>query len=255
MSDYAFKYLDRRPQFSFQTMSEKIIILDFGSQVTQLIARRIRELNIYCEIHPFNKIPLLDESVKGIILSGSPCSVRDENSPRIDLSLLRGKLPVLGICYGAQLLAFMGGGEVYNAGHREYGRASLRKVAENPLLNDISENNQVWMSHGDTIMSLPNDFEVIGSTDDVKYAAFHIQGEQTYGIQFHPEVTHSLEGKTMLKNFVLSICKCSQDWTADSFVDSTVAALKAQLEDDKVVLGLSGGVDSSVAAMLIHKAI
>ena len=255
LSDHAFKYLDRRPQFSFQTMSEKIIILDFGSQVTQLIARRIRELNIYCEIHPFNKIPLLDESVKGIILSGSPCSVRDENSPRIDLSLLRGKLPVLGICYGAQLLAFMGGGEVYNAGHREYGRASLRKVAENPLLNDISENNQVWMSHGDTIMSLPNDFEVIGSTDDVKYAAFHIQGEQTYGIQFHPEVTHSLEGKTMLKNFVLSICKCSQDWTADSFVDSTVAALKAQLGDDKVVLGLSGGVDSSVAAMLIHKAI
>ena len=236
-------------------MSEKIIILDFGSQVTQLIARRIRELNIYCEIHPFNKIPVIDESVKGIILSGSPCSVRDEDSPRIDLSLFRGKLPVLGICYGAQLLAFMGGGEVYNAGHREYGRAALKTVAPSPLLDDVSENSQVWMSHGDTIMSIPPDFEVIGSTVDVTYAAFHIKGEQTYGIQFHPEVTHSLEGKTMLRNFVLSICKCSQDWTADSFVDSTVAALKVQLGNDKVVLGLSGGVDSSVAAVLIHKAI
>ena len=215
-------------------MSEKIIILDFGSQVTQLIARRVRELNIYCEIHPFNKIPVIDESVKGIILSGSPCSVRDEDSPRVDLSLFRGKLPVLGICYGAQLMAFLGGGEVYNSGHREYGRAKLAVGGtQSPIFKDVSLGTQVWMSHGDTIMSLPANFEVIGSTDDVKYAAFHIKDEPTYGIQFHPEVTHSLEGKTMLKNFVIDICKCSQDWTADSFVDSTVAALKAQLGDDK----------------------
>lgn len=236
-------------------MSEKILILDFGSQVTQLIARRVRELNIYCEIHPYNKIPSIGEDVKGVILSGSPCSVREEDSPRVDMSFFRGKLPVLGICYGAQLLAFTAGGEVYNSGHREYGRAKLQKVAENPLLNDVSENNQVWMSHGDTIMSIPEDFEIIGSTESVKIAAFHIKGEQTYGIQFHPEVTHSLEGKTMLKNFVIGVCGCSQDWTADSFVDTTVAELKAQLGDDKVVLGLSGGVDSSVAAVLIHKAI
>ncbi len=243
-------------QSSQTAMSEKIIILDFGSQVTQLIARRVRELNIYCEIHPFNKIPVIDASVKGIILSGSPCSVRDEDSPRVDLSLFRGKLPVLGICYGAQLLAFMGGGEVYNSGHREYGRAKLAiSNQQSAIFKGVSEGTQVWMSHGDTIMSLPDNFEVIGSTDDVKYAAFHIKGEETYAIQFHPEVTHSLEGKTMLKNFVLDVCKCSQDWTADSFVDSTVADLKAQLGDDKVVLGLSGGVDSSVAAVLIHKAI
>lgn len=236
-------------------MSEKILILDFGSQVTQLIARRVRELNIYCEIHPFNKVPTIGDDVLGIILSGSPCSVREEDSPRVDVNLFRGKLPVLGICYGAQLLAFLSGGEVYNAGHREYGRTQLQKVAESPLFNNVSDNNQVWMSHGDTIMSVPEDFEIIGSTDSVKVAAFHIKGEQTFGIQFHPEVTHSLEGKTMLKNFVVDICGCSQDWTADSFVDSTVAALKEQLGNDKVVLGLSGGVDSSVAAVLIHKAI
>ena len=237
-------------------MSEKILILDFGSQVTQLIARRVRELNIYCEIHPYNNIPTIGSDVKGVILSGSPCSVRDEDSPRVDLSLIRGKLPLLGICYGAQLLAHTGRGEVMASGHREYGRASLTKTSEdNPLLDGISENSQVWMSHGDTIVSVPETFEIIGSTESVKVAAFHIQGEQTYAIQFHPEVTHSLEGSKILKNFVVGICGCSQNWTADSFVDSTVASLKEKLGNDKVVLGLSGGVDSSVAAVLIHKAI
>jgi GMP synthase (glutamine-hydrolysing) len=236
-------------------MTEKILILDFGSQVTQLIARRVRELNIYCEIHPYNKVPQIGADVKGIILSGSPCSVREEDSPRVDMSLFRGKLPVLGICYGAQLLAFTAGGDVFNTGHREYGRAKMVKVAESPLLAEVSDNSQVWMSHGDTIMALPEEFELIASTESVKVAAFHVKGEQTYGIQFHPEVTHSLEGSQMLKNFTVGICGCSQDWTAGHFVDNTVAALKEQLGDDKVVLGLSGGVDSSVAAVLIHKAI
>ena len=236
-------------------MTEKILILDFGSQVTQLIARRVRELNIYCEIHPYNKVPQIGADVKGIILSGSPCSVREEDSPRVDMSLFRGKLPVLGICYGAQLLAFTAGGDVFNTGHREYGRAKMVKVAESPLLAEVSDNSQVWMSHGDTIMALPEEFELIASTESVKVAAFHVKGEQTYGIQFHPEVTHSLEGSQMLKNFTIGICGCSQDWTAGHFVDNTVAALKEQLGDDKVVLGLSGGVDSSVAAVLIHKAI
>ncbi|MFY7888070.1 MAG: glutamine-hydrolyzing GMP synthase [Spirosomataceae bacterium] len=236
-------------------MTEKILILDFGSQVTQLIARRVRELNIYCEIHPYNKVPQIGADVKGIILSGSPCSVREEDSPRVDMSLFRGKLPVLGICYGAQLLAFTAGGDVFNTGHREYGRAKMVKVADSPLLAEVSDNSQVWMSHGDTIMALPEEFELIASTESVKVAAFHVKGEQTYGIQFHPEVTHSLEGSQMLKNFTVGICGCSQDWTAGHFVDNTVAALKEQLGDDKVVLGLSGGVDSSVAAVLIHKAI
>ncbi|MDI9878656.1 glutamine-hydrolyzing GMP synthase [Flectobacillus longus] len=236
-------------------MTEKILILDFGSQVTQLIARRVRELNVYCEIHPFNHIPAIGDDVKGVIFSGSPCSVREEDSPRVDMSLFRGKLPLLGICYGAQLLAHTAGGEVFNSGHREYGRAKMTKVQESELWEGVSEGSQVWMSHGDTIMSVPESFEIIGSTDSVKVAAFKIKDESTYGIQFHPEVTHSLEGKDMLKNFVVGICGCSQNWTADSFVDSTVAELKAKLGDDKVVLGLSGGVDSSVAAVLIHKAI
>jgi len=236
-------------------MTEKILILDFGSQVTQLIARRVRELSVYCEIHPFNHIPEIGDDVKGVIFSGSPCSVREEDSPRVDMSLFRGKLPLLGICYGAQLLAHTAGGEVFNSGHREYGRAKMTKVQSSELWEGVSEDSQVWMSHGDTIMSVPENFEIIGSTDSVKVAAFKIKNESTYGIQFHPEVTHSLEGKDMLKNFVVGICGCSQDWTSDSFVDSTVANLKEKLGNDKVVLGLSGGVDSSVAAVLIHKAI
>ena len=236
-------------------MTEKILILDFGSQVTQLIARRVRELSVYCEIHPFNHIPEIGDDVKGVIFSGSPCSVREEDSPRVDMSLFRGKLPLLGICYGAQLLAHTAGGEVFNSGHREYGRAKMTKVQSSELWEGVSEDSQVWMSHGDTIMSVPENFEIIGSTDSVKVAAFKIKDESTYGIQFHPEVTHSLEGKDMLKNFVVGICGCSQDWTSDSFVDSTVANLKEKLGNDKVVLGLSGGVDSSVAAVLIHKAI
>ncbi len=236
-------------------MTEKILILDFGSQVTQLIARRVRELNVYCEIHPYNHIPAIGDDVKGVILSGSPCSVREEDSPRIDMSLFRGKLPLLGICYGAQLLAHTAGGEVFNSGHREYGRAKMTKVQASELWSDVSADSQVWMSHGDTIMAVPANFEIIGSTDSVKVAAFKIKDEKTFGIQFHPEVTHSLEGKQMLKNFVVGICGCSQDWTADSFIETTVAGLKEKLGDDKVVLGLSGGVDSSVAAVLIHKAI
>lgn len=235
-------------------MAEKILILDFGSQVTQLIARRVRELNIYCEIHPFNHIPDIDASVKGIILSGSPCSVREEDSPRVDESIF-GDLPVLGICYGAQLLAHQGGGLVQASGHREYGRAHMSTVKGSPLLANLSEKGQVWMSHGDTIMELPDQYELIGSTETVRVAAFAHKSKSIYGIQFHPEVTHSTEGSALIKNFVVGICGCAQTWTSDSFVDRTVADLKAKLGNDKVVLGLSGGVDSSVAAVLLHRAI
>ena len=236
-------------------MTEQILILDFGSQFTQLIARRVRELNIYCEIHPYNKIPALTPHIKGVILSGSPYSVRDANSPRIDLSAFRGKVPILGVCYGAQLMAQMLGGEVQASQHREYGRAILNQNTASALLDSVAKDSQVWMSHGDTIVSVPSDFEVIGSTDSVRVAAFKIADEATFGIQFHPEVTHSLEGKTVVKNFVVDICGCAQSWTADSFVDSTIADLKQKLGNDKVVMGLSGGVDSTVAAMLIHRAI
>ncbi|MBL0049830.1 MAG: glutamine-hydrolyzing GMP synthase [Bacteroidetes bacterium] len=236
-------------------MQETILILDFGSQYTQLIARKLRELNVYCEIHPFHKIPEINASIKGVILSGSPFSVRDTASPNPDLSALLTSLPVLGVCYGAQLLAFTQGGEVLPSKIREYGRASLRKVADNELLANIEFPSQVWMSHGDTIASIPPTFEIIASTQDVKVAAFHIKNSSTYGIQFHPEVYHSTGGITLLKNFVVSICGCSQSWTPDSFVETTIAELKAKLGNDKVVLGLSGGVDSSVAAVLLHKAI
>jgi GMP synthase (glutamine-hydrolysing) len=236
-------------------MTEKILILDFGSQFTQLIARRVRELNVYCEIHPYNHIPVIDESVKGVILSGSPCSVRDDDSPRIDLSLFKGKLPLLGVCYGAQLLAHLSGGTVSASKIREYGRAILESSDNDGLLAGISAQSQVWMSHADTITAVPSDFEVIGSTETVRIAAYKVANEQTFGIQFHPEVTHSLEGKHIIENFVVNICGCAQDWTASSFVESTVANLKQKLGNDKVVLGLSGGVDSSVAAMLIHRAI
>ena len=237
-------------------MQEKILILDFGSQYTQLIARRIREINVYCEIHPFNKFPTIDSSVKGVILSGSPSSVRDSNSPKPDLSGIKGKLPLLGVCYGAQYLVHFFGGEVSPSTIREYGRANLTKIdRSDPLFKGISEGTQVWMSHADTIALLPENYKVTGSTTDVVAGAYNIQGEDTWGIQFHPEVYHTTEGTQMLINFVSGICKCSQNWTPDSFAELTVTSLRSQLGNDKVLLGLSGGVDSSVAAFLLHKAI
>lgn len=237
-------------------MQEKILILDFGSQYTQLIARRVRELNIYCEIHPYNKIPHLTEDLKGVILSGSPYSVRETNAPAPNLEAIKGKLPLLGVCYGAQYLAYNFGGDVLPSKIREYGRANLSFVDEHHLLlKGISSGSQVWMSHGDTIASLPKGYTIIASTHDVECAGYFIENENTYGIQFHPEVYHSSDGATLLKNFLVGICKCSQNWTPDSFVQSTVASLKEQLGTDKVVLGLSGGVDSTVTAVLLHKAI
>ncbi len=235
---------------------EKIIILDFGSQYTQLIARRVRELCVYCEIHPFNKIPELGEDVKGVILSGSPSSVRDADAPKPDLSGIKGKFPLLGVCYGAQLLANEYGGEVEGAPSREYGRAMLTVVDKlDPLMLNVPSPSQVWMSHGDTITRLPENYHIIGSTENVKAAAYHVEDEKTWGIQFHPEVYHSTDGKQILANFVLGICGCAGDWSPASFIDTTVAELKEKLGDDRVILGLSGGVDSSVAAMLLHKAI
>ncbi|OYT14941.1 MAG: GMP synthase (glutamine-hydrolyzing) [Bacteroidetes bacterium 4572_77] len=237
-------------------MEEMILILDFGSQYTQLIARRIRELNVYCEIHPYNNIPKLSQTVKGVILSGSPFSVRDEDAPKPDLSKIRKQFPLLGVCYGAQLMAQTQGGSVEPSEHREYGRANLSFVENsNVLVKDMSLGSQVWMSHGDTILNLPEDFEVIASTNDVRVGGYQIKGEQTFGIQFHPEVYHSVEGAKLLKNFIVDICGLSQSWTPDSFVDTTIAELKEELGNDRVVLGLSGGVDSSVAALLLHKAI
>lgn len=236
-------------------MPEQILILDFGSQYTQLIARRVRELNVYCEIHPYNHIPEITSSVKGIILSGSPCSVRDAGSPDVDFALF-GNIPVLGVCYGAQLMAHKNGGTVLPSQIREYGRAILTTVDHhNELLKEISLDSQVWMSHADTIASIPSTFDIIASTSSVKVAAFKKKGEKHYGIQFHPEVTHTLEGKNLLRNFVVHICECAQDWTPDLFVESTVAELKKKLGQDKVVMALSGGVDSTVAAMLVHQAI
>ena len=235
---------------------EKILILDFGSQYTQLIARRVRELNVYCEIHPFNKIPAIDASVRGVILSGSPFSVRDAQAPTPDLSAIKGKLPLLGVCYGAQYLAHFYGGEVQSAPSREYGRAMLTVVEpSDPLMQGVPSPTQVWMSHGDTITSVPDTYRVIASTEDVRYAAFRIEGERSWGIQFHPEVYHSTDGITLLRNFVVGICGCKQDWTPESFVETTVRELREKLGDDRVVLGLSGGVDSSVAAVLLHRAI
>lgn len=237
-------------------MAEQILILDFGSQYTQLIARRVRELNVYCEIHPYNNPPALTDDIKGVILSGSPCSVMQEDAPNVALEDYRKKVPVLGVCYGAQLMAKKNGGDVTPSKVREYGRAKLSKVDQhNELMKEISIDSQVWMSHGDTITALPENFELIASTPSVQVAAYKIKEEQTYGIQFHPEVTHSLEGKTVLRNFVVHICKCAQDWTPDIFAEVTIESLKQQLGNDKVVMGLSGGVDSSVAATLIHHAI
>ena len=237
-------------------MQEKILILDFGSQYTQLIARRVRELNTYCEIHPFNNPPEIDESITGVILSGSPYSTLDENAPQFDLSEIKGNIPLLGICYGAQYIAKSNGGSIEPSKIREYGRANISEIDNQyHLMDGVPNGSQVWMSHGDTITKLPNGFEVIASTKDVKCAAYHIAGEATFGIQFHPEVYHSKDGATILKNFIVGVCKSRQDWTPDSFVDSTVAELKAKIGKDKVVLGLSGGVDSSVAAILLDKAI
>lgn len=236
-------------------MQEKIIILDFGSQYTQLIARRVRELNVYCEIHPFNHLPEFDSSVKGVIFSGSPASVRQADAPQIDFYQFHGKLPLLGICYGAQYLAQHNGGEVAPSEIREYGRANLLSVQESPLLKSFQNNSQVWMSHGDTIKEVPDNFEIIASTDKVRVAAYHIKDSDTYGIQFHPEVTHSEQGKMLIENFVVGICHCQQDWTADTFVETTVNHLKEVLREDHVIMALSGGVDSSVAAILLHQAI
>ncbi len=236
-------------------MLEKIIILDFGSQFTQLIARRVRELNVYCEIHPFNNIPVLDSTVKGIILSGSPYSVRQDDAPFVDLGLFKA-YPLLAVCYGAQFIAQQSGGDVQASNTREYGRANLSFVnQDNQLFKGINLNSQVWMSHGDTIKVVPANFEIIASTADVQVAGYQIKDTNTYAIQFHPEVTHSTDGKLLLENFLVGICGCSQDWTADAFVETTIADLKEKLGNDKVVLGLSGGVDSSVAAVLLHKAI
>ncbi len=237
-------------------MQEQILILDFGSQFTQLIARRLREMNVYCEIHPYNKIPEITSHIKGVILSGSPHSVRQENPLNPNLDNIKGKLPLLGICYGAQLLSHFYGGEVGKSNSREYGRANLSFVENNnPLFKGISNESQVWMSHADTILNVPANYTIVASTHDVKVAGFAISNEQSWGIQFHPEVFHSTEGATLLTNFVKGICGCKGDWTSDSFIDKTVAELKQKLGNDKVVLGLSGGVDSSVAAVLLHKAI
>jgi GMP synthase (glutamine-hydrolysing) len=237
-------------------MQEQILILDFGSQYTQLIARRVRELNVYCEIHPFTDAPPLTDDIKGVILSGSPCSVSDQGAPDVNLSAYRGKVPVLGVCYGAQLMVHQNGGFVQPSTIREYGRARLNEVDDKiDLLKEITVSSQVWMSHGDTIAQLPENFDIIASTPSVRVAAYKVHDEQTFGIQFHPEVTHSTEGKIVLRNFVVHICDCDQSWTPKTFIEETVDSLKEQLGNDKVVLGLSGGVDSSVAAMLIHRAI
>lgn len=237
-------------------MQNKIVILDFGSQYTQLIARRVRELNVYCEIHPFYHVPELDDSVKGVILSGSPSSVRDDKAPVPDLSHVLGQLPVLGICYGAQFMAQSNGGLVEASDSREYGRANLEFIHhDNALFAEVENGSQVWMSHGDTIMKLPEGFEIIASTRDVKVAGYHDADKNVYGIQFHPEVYHTIQGAQILRNFVVDICGCIQDWSPAAFVESTVEELRTKLGNDKVVLGLSGGVDSSVAAMLLHKAI
>ena len=237
-------------------MQQKIIILDFGSQTTQLIGRRVRELDTFCEIMPYNKFPADDPSVIGVILSGSPFSVHDPEAFKVDLSQFIGRIPVLGICYGAQFISHTLGGKVEKADSREYGRANLQTVdTSNPLFKDFEQQSQVWMSHGDTITAIPDGFKVIGSTADVVNAAFASTSQPVWAVQFHPEVFHTLQGKQLLKNFVVNICGSRQEWSAASFVDSTVAELKAQLGQDRVILGLSGGVDSSVAAVLLNRAI
>ncbi len=237
-------------------MQEKIIILDFGSQTTQLIGRRVRELDTYCEIVPYNKFPKEDPSVKGVILSGSPFSVYDDAAFKVNMEEIWGKYPILGICYGAQFISYVNGGKVEPAGTREYGRTHLASLdSGNILLKGVRNNSQVWMSHGDTITAIPDNFKIIASTDKVAIAAYEVTDAKVWGVQFHPEVFHTEDGTQILKNFVVDVCGCKQNWSPASFIESTVAELKAQLGDDKVVLGLSGGVDSSVAAVLLHKAI
>jgi GMP synthase (glutamine-hydrolysing) len=237
-------------------MEETILILDFGSQYTQLIARRVRELNVYCEIHPYNKIPRQTAPFKGIILSGSPFSVRDANAPFPELGGVLGQIPILAVCYGAQYLAQVSGGEVMPSQSREYGRANLSYIdPDDNLLKGVSKGSQVWMSHADTILRIPDSFRIIASTPTVEIAGFRIGNDNTYGIQFHPEVYHTTEGSVLLKNFIVGICGCSQSWTPEGFVESTVSELRHRLGNDQVVLGLSGGVDSTVAGTLLHKAI
>ena len=222
---------------------QKIIILDFGSQTTQLIGRRIRELNTFCEIMPYNKFPENDPEVIGVVLSGSPYSVYEERAFKLDFDKIRGKYPILGICYGAQLMAYTFGGNVEPEGTREYGRANLEYMEEgNEILKGFSENSQVWMSHGDTITKLPEGFRAIASTSTVKYAAYAANDEKIWGVQYHPEVFHSIDGTQLLKNFVVDICGSRQDWSPDSFVEQTVREIREQVGDDKVILGLSGGV-------------
>ncbi len=238
-------------------MTEKILILDFGSQYTQLIARAVREANVFCEITPFQKDIVFSPDLKGIILSGSPFSVNEENAPSIDIKAIADKIPVLGVCYGAQLTAKLLGGRVDKSEKREYGRAKLEKIKEDVLLKDVSPHSQVWMSHSDTIKELPAGFEILGTTESIPVAAFKRTGEHPfplYGLQFHPEVYHSTEGKTIIKNFLLNICNCSQDWTPAHFISDTVAALKDKIGNKRVIMALSGGVDSTVAATLIHQA-
>lgn len=239
-------------------MTEKILIYDFGSQYTQLIARRLREINVYCEIHPYNSEVKPDSITKGVILSGSPCSVNDENPPQINLDELFSLAPVLGVCYGAQYMAKVAGGQVDKSNHREYGRAKMQQTGvSNALLDGLSYESQVWMSHGDTIGTLPDTFEIIARTESIPVAGFQWKGHANpvYGIQFHPEVYHSTEGLDLLKNFAFDICGCTGDWTPGHFINDTVASLRDTLGDDKVILGLSGGVDSSVAAALLNQAI
>ena len=237
-------------------MQHNVLILDFGSQYTQLIARRVRELNIFCEIFPFDKIPADLSSYKAVILGGSPCSVRSEEALHPDLSQIRGKMPLLAVCYGAQYLAHFSGGEVAASNTREYGRANLSYIKENEVfLEGVSENSQVWMSHSDSIKKLPTNGVMIASTKDVENAAYKIEGETTYAIQFHPEVYHSVDGKQMLENFLVKIAQVPQNFTPNAFVEEVVAEMKAKIGNDKVVLGLSGGVDSTVAAVLLNKAI
>jgi GMP synthase (glutamine-hydrolysing) len=240
-------------------MSNKVIILDFGSQYTQLIARALRELNVFCEIFPFNKIPEIDDQIKAVVLSGSPFSVRDENALQIDLNQFAGRVPILGICYGAQYAAQYFGGSVGKSSKREYGKASLIHVTDDPFLDDIEDGTQIWMSHGDSIQDLPDGAEVIARTESIPVAAFKYSTEEWaypfYGIQFHPEVYHSLKGKQLFFNFLDKIAACAFDWTPDSFIDETIKSLKDHIGNDKVILGLSGGVDSTVAGTLLHQAI
>lgn len=237
-------------------MSQKILILDFGSQYTQLIARKIRELNIYCEIQPYNKMPENNENIKGIILSGSPFSVREDNAPIPKILNIKGKFPLLGICYGAQYLAHAFGGLVEKSSKREYGRANLQNIDKNSkLFANIPEDTQVWMSHADTIMKLPDNFKIIANTNNIKVAAYEATNEPTWGLQFHPEVYHTTLGQNILKNFAVNICGCKQNWTPESFIETTIAQIRQTVGNEKVILGLSGGVDSSVAAVLIHRAI